>query len=69
MEKIGSFVFSKSNEGKTNCWLDEWKKTKIVDVFKSLVGPMVEAGFQRDASQLIIKWKNLKSEYINRNNG
>lgn len=42
--------------------LMDGKRLRVTDIFKSLVGSMREQGFVRDASQMIVKYKNLKGK-------
>lgn len=44
--------------------LMDGKRLRVSDIFKSLVGPMREQGFVRDASQMIVKYKNLKGKLV-----
>lgn len=43
--------------------LMDGKRLRVSEIFMSLVDPMKRAGYVRDGSQLLIKFKNLKCKY------
>lgn len=56
-----SYTNKKRNICQRKTGRDGWEKG-VSDIFKTLVSPMKEQGFIRDANQLIVKYKNLKGE-------
>lgn len=44
--------------------LMDGKRLKVCEIYKSMEKPMTEAGFNRDAAAMQMKFKNLKSKSL-----